>query len=483
MFMLSGSLSSPPGVLCTEPEDQREANPAAPVSLKMPIDATSIIHLTAENNPGINAARYALEVAEFQFQDFERALSQFTPLIARTNIERDERQPHENQDYSVQMGMEKDFFSGSSVFAGVGHSGDFGDDGEGNSNFVKMDMRFPLFSSNTALRRITQRSREENELFNARLEYVDKLRNVIQDTQENYFWLLVNWERHALIVRCASDYQQLLSIPRLRDNPLHRQQVEDELLSLRSEILQREEGANSLLLALQLALGMDDLPASLIRRMNLYSENYYGKHYLLASPEILLEKARQNDIRVRVLRNARENSEEKKRLAEQGKWDIFVDLEGQYDFESSGDWREESGYSVGVGFSVRKIDSTLQSISFRRAEAEIKRFDAEIRGQQLATANRIDREWFKTVSRRSQCEELFDSVASRRMVFLQKRKDYASGRESIDNLIQARKNLLDSELELIDGLGECCESITKLDHACGVYFPLLGVDINSGQVR
>lgn len=449
----------------------------APATAGVSVNASSIVFLTFEHNPDVAAARFELEAAEYQFKDFERNLSQFTPVLFRSNVERDVRHPEEDHYYKVQAGMEKEFFNGSSVFAGVGHWGEFGDNSDGRSDFLEMDVQFPLFGSNTTLRRITQRARQENEMFNARLEYVDEIREVIEDAQDRYFWCLVYREQSRLILESASEYRRLLTLPQIDSNQAARHQVEDEIQSLQSEILQYQEQVTSYLLALQFLIGLESLDAAQVGGLDLYAEEYYGQSYLVRPLEDLVEEARRNDIQIRVLENARENSQEKKELAERGQWDIFVDLNGQYDLQSEGDLEDQNGYWASAGFRVQKIDTTLLRYSLRRAEAEIKKYDALIRGRELETRNQIEREWANAHSRRQQCEELFASVESRRAVYRQKRAGFAEGREMIDNLIQSRRDLLETELDLVQSLGRFYESITELNYACGVYFEPLGIEI------
>ena len=100
-----------------------------------------------------------------------------------------------------------------------------------------------------------------------------------------------------------------------------------------------------------------------------------------------------------------------------------------------------------------------------------------IRGQRLETKRQIDREWFTAKNRRNQIDELLESVESRRSVYLQKRKDYADGKEIIDNLIDSRRQLMITQISLTHGPEGFYSSIVRLDHACGVCFTKLGVDV------
>ena len=441
------------------------------------IDVNSVVPLVFTNSPEVVAARYSLEAAQFQFKDFERKLSQFTPLVFDSSIRRTQRRFEENQAHSSRVGMEKEFFDGSSISTGIGHRGGFGDAGYDAGQFVDTAITFPLFGSNTTLRRITDRSREENEMFNAHLEYIDTIRDNIRRAQGVYFDFLCHKERLAKTLECLEDYKGLLQIPRTQSNPVQRRQVESEIQSLQSEVLRWKEHINGELLQLRLTTGMEELLPSQINTLDIYAKDYYGKSYLTRTADELLVEANNNDVEIRVLENAKKNSIEKKQLAEEGKWDIFVDIDAQYDMDGAGAFRDENGYFLGLGFRVRKIDSTLLGYSLRRAIAEINKYNALIRGQQLETKRQIDRAWFMANSRRKECGELTKSIDSRRKVYLQKRQDYADGKETIDNLIDSRRQLMYTQLSLTRCLEGFYVNIAILNHACGVYFTKLGVDI------
>ena len=441
------------------------------------ITIDSLMQLVFDENPEVVSARYALEVAEFQFKDFVRNLSQFTPFLSQSYITRSQRRYEENQVYSTRMGMEKEFFDGSSISTGYGHRGNFGDPESGTGQFLDTDITFPLFGSYTTLRRITSRSREENELLNARLEYVDEIRDNIRNAQFHYFDLLITRENKAKRTECIEAYKGFLSIPRVQSNPVERQQIETAIQSEEADIIRFEETLNHMLIHLRFSIGRKELSPSQVNSFDMYSEDYYGKSYLSRTVEELLAEANLNDINIKVLENARESSVEKKRLAQEGKWDVFVDLNGRYDINGDGALREDNGYLMGAGLRATRIDPVLLGYSLGRAEAEINEYDALIREQHLQTKNQIDRDWFMARNRRKQYEELLESVHSQRRVYLQKRKDYAEGKESIDNLIDYRKQLMHTQISLIQSLRIFYWSIVRLDHACGIYFTKLGINL------
>ena len=450
-----------------------EENPQATSSVTI----DSLMQLVFDENPEVVSARYALEVAEFQFKDFVRNLSQFTPFLSQSYITRSQRWYEENQVYSTRVGMEKEFFDGSSVSTGFGYRGNFGDPESGTGQFLDTDITFPLFGSNTTLRRITSLSREENELFNARLEYVDEIRDNIREAHYHYFDLLTVKENRARRIECIEDYKGFLALPRVQSSPVERQQIETVIQSEQADIIRFEETINHILIYLRFSIGRKELSLAQVNSFNLYSEDYYGKSYLSRTVEQILAEADRNDINIKVLENARKNSLEKKRLAEEGKWDVFTDLNGRYDINGDGSLRDDNGYFIGTGLRVTKIDPVLLGYSLGRAVAEINEYDALIRQQHLQTKNQIDQEWFIARNRRKQYEGLLESVQSKRRVYLQKRKDYAEGKESIDNLIDYRKQLTNTQISLVQSLHNFYWSIVRLDHACGVYFTKLGINL------
>ncbi len=479
IFVLFFTLAFNPGFVYVYGQEQ---NPEQPVESKgseggVSINIESIIQLVFGENPEVVAIRYALEAAEFQYKDFVRNLSQFTPLLFRQAIARDQRQYEEGQVYSTRVGMEKEFFDGSSIFTGVGHRGNFGDAESGKGQFLETDITFPLFGSNTTLRRITNRSREENELLNARLEYVDTIRDNIRMAQFNYIDVLTHLERMAMRKECIEDYQGFLTIPRAQSSPVERQQIETAIQSEQADLIVFDEVLNNILIRLRFSIGQEEISLSQVNSLDLYAKDYYGKSYLGRTVDELLAEASRNDINIRVLENARKSSYEKKRLAEEGKWDVFVDLNAQYDINGDGSLRDDNGYLMGLGFRIKKIDPVLLGYSLSRAVAEINKYNALIRAQQLEIKNQIDREWFMARNRRQQFEELFASIESQRRVYLQKRKDYAEGNETIDNLIDSRKLIMLTEMTLTHSLEGLYSSIVRLDHACGVYFTKLGINL------
>ncbi|MCL5270683.1 MAG: TolC family protein [bacterium] len=478
--------SRPPAAAKAPAGADRPTSTAAPR-----LNAQSIIQATFENNADVTAARHQLEEKEYAFKEFERNLSQFTPLMARTSAGRELRHDlslpgHSHRltqhDYQAQMGMQKEFFDGSSIFLGIGHRGLDGDVGNGASNYVLTDLRFPLFSSNTTLTRITQRTYQENEMYDARLEYVDAIRQAINEAQCTYYWLLADLAIVEDIKQSIAAYKELLGTPNVARNEAEKRQIEDQLKSLQSDLIRYDGYVAWQLVSLQSDIGFESLPLERIDRIDLARIDEHAHAYLNASIESLAEEADLNDIEIQVLQNAMTNAVEKKRLAQKGKWDTFLDLHGQADVGGREDMEAVDGYRVSVGLSVKLIDSNLRSLTIKKSEAEIEKYRARISGRKLETHLEIDRAWADARSHYNQFVSIQENLATRRAVFDQKRQAYLDGTDTIDNVILARKNLLESQNDLMEILGNFHRIISDLDTSCGYFYKKLGISIEPARM-
>jgi len=152
-------------------------------------------------------------------------------------------------------------------------------------------------------------------------------------------------------------------------------------------------------------------------------------------------------------------AKEKKRLAEQGRWDIFA--------------------SVGVGLNVKKFDRKVLDYSRLKAEEDILDVQARIKDQELKIAARIRQEKGEAENRRRQLESLYESLQSREKIYRFKLESYLKGEESIDNLIRAFRSLLDTHKQCYRMGNEYFDNIRELDYLCGVYFQKLGMEIGA----
>ncbi|MGY8692970.1 MAG: hypothetical protein ACKVGW_02075, partial [Verrucomicrobiia bacterium] len=100
---------------------------------------------------------------------------------------------------------------------------------------------------------------------------------------------------------------------------------------------------------------------------------------------------------------------------------------------------------------------------------EIKRFDAQVEWRERKVHHLIKRKISQARSSRHLIEELKTSRTLRQSVFAQKLEAYKSGNESIDNLIQSRDSLFDTEKDIVERIEEFFEIVIELDVTSGFY--------------
>ncbi len=447
------------------------------------IDFYSIIQITYEKNLEIAASRYEIEETDYQFRRFERNLSQFVPLVVESQVERDSESNFEglnritekDDEARVSVGFEKEFFDGKRFSAGAGVRGTSDQNGENGNTFVGGELRFPLFSSITTLERVTERNFEENELLNAWLDFIDTVRDEVSESHEAYIDLQNSLKRRNLAEEAVRDFQNLLDYTKETGNGDEIRQIEDEIQAFLSRKVNQQGNVDAWQIGLLDRLGLDFLPLERVMLLEMKEDDYYGKQYIEKDLEQIIAEAIQNDVEIRVLEIARKNAELKKSLAERGKWDIIGKLFGTYDFESRGDdLRRPSGFGVGLGFSVQRTDPKLLHLSLRQAEAEIRKFTAEITWRERQVKNLIRRRVSEVRNLRTLVDELKASRELRYSVYLQKLESFRKDNETMDNLIQSRVSLFETEKEFLEQFAEFFETVVDLDVASGFYFQQLG---------
>ncbi len=453
------------------------------------VDFYSIIQITFQKNMEIAASRFDIEAAKYQFQRFERNLSEFVPFIIETNADRDlesyEDGSHRISDTEDQaaasVGFEKEFFDGKKISASSGVRMSSDGNGDNGHPFIGAEMKFPLFSSFTTLKRVTERSFEESELLSAWLDFIDTVRDSISDSHEAYVEVEEAAGIRLLIDRAIEDLETILDSPFIIERENDRLQLEDEIQAYQTERVNVLGDVDASIIELMETLGLNEVTLDDLRRFGMINDSdFYGKHYVESDLEWLTQEATENDVEIRVLNVARDNAELKKELAKKGKWDILGNLSAEYDFAERGDdLRRKSGYQVGLGFSIQRNDPKLLLLSMRQAGAEIKRFSAQIEWRERKVKHLIQRRVSQARSTMELIESLQRSRTLRQSVFTQKLKSYLAGEDTVENLIKARDSLFDTEENIVERHADFYQTVIELDVASGFYFKQLGDLVDS----
>jgi len=439
------------------------------------LDPEAIIKITYEHNPRIAAARHKLRSAEYNYRLFESEYSQFTPFILGSSLEKSSGR---NLSGRLTVGVRKEFFDGSSVSLNLGNEAEWSAESLENEQFLEARLEFPLFSSNRKLSRIIKRTFEENELYGARLGYVEQVRWVIRGALEEYYDLICRSKILEVLKGYKAQLESLLVERWVKDHPSEGEQIRDEISSLDSEIKGWEVVVSSKKVQLQRKMGLESLEGYRIEPvpLGLGEDDYYGRHYVEESYEEVIRRAIANDVEIKVLKSVMKAAEEKKLLAEKGKWDIFASVGGQYSYEGSDGGRD---YSFSVGLNIKRFDRSVLNYSLLKAEEDILNVRARIRDRELEIAARIRQEKGEAENRRRQLESLYGSLKSRERMYRIKLERYLKGEEAVDNLIQAFRSLLETHVRCYRVGNDYLDNIRDLDFLCGVYFGKLGMEFGT----
>lgn len=439
----------------------------------------SIIRLTFDHSARIKSARHKLNSAEFNFKLFESEYTQFSPFLLNSKTSGDS----EGDNYSkVTLGINKEFFDGSSFNASLGHQTDWGGAVETeHTQFFETNVNFPLFTSNRKLNRIIKRTFEENELFSANLKYVNTIRNTIRYALGQYFDLVPR----RLIRKMLRDYNvelhRVLNDPRLKGREEDIRQLKDEIASMESNIQGWDITVNTLRIHLQRWIGLESLEGYRIKpiKLNFDDENYFGKYYVKAAPEIIFEKALKNDTEFKVLEVIKRNAAEKKRLAEKGKWDIFFSAAGRYNMPNSIDGFDDADYlSVNAGIQIKRFDESILRYTIQKAESDILNIESTIEDHRIDLTSQIQRLKNTLIMKKEQIISSEKSLKSRKKIYEIKKENFLNGTESVDNYIHSFRSLTNTERAQYNHQNNYFDIVRDLDFICGYYFEFLNIKLD-----
>jgi uncharacterized protein YoxC len=440
------------------------------------LNTNSIMRLTMDNSEGIRAANQKLESAKYNFKLFESEYTQFTPLKVKTDAF-----ANNDDDYIIEssVGLQKEFFDGSSISALIGNRNTWGDGvTKSQKQFLETEIQFPLFSSNRKLNRIIKRTFEENELYSAHLEYVNIIRQTIKNALEMYYDYIPRAKILKRMKKFKEDLIELKNSDALQERLTEQEQLEGEINSLTSDIQGREMGVQSLLISLERWLGINNFIRYNIKTFELEfsNNNYFGEYYVVAPLDDIFEKAINNDTDLKVLELIKSNAVEKKRLAEKGDWDIFLSLGGQYNFQDRVDAIDYAPYyQANLGIEIKRFDSSILENTIQKAEADIQEIKTTILDRRRQLSADITRKKATLLTYKNQVLSSRNSLDSWQSIHGLKKKNFLEGSETVDNYIQSLRSLINTMVESLNHENNYLDAIRDFDYIGGEYFDFLGI--------
>ena len=435
----------------------------------------NIIKITFNNNDRIKAAYYHLEAAKYNFKLFESEYTQFNPLIVKPKF-------HGNSDGAyfsdVSAGMEKEFFNGSSISTSVGQYNDWDNSGRlSDVSFIETEVGFPLFTSSRTLERVIKRTFEENELFTKNLDYVDAVRENIKDALEQYYDLVPRIKIYEMSKKYRSELYNLLSNDSIISST-DKEQIEGEITNLNSQITGWEITLYRLQLNMQRMMNVNKISLNQLMKIDIdfNTKGYIGEYYIEEISDTIFQKALFNDTEFRVLGIIKKNAEEKKRLAEKGKWDIYAVTGGRYNFyELQSGERQGNFLTADVGLKIKINDRKVLGNTIAKAQADINAIEYTILDRRKLIKSDILQLKDALTKKKIQLISTAASLKSWKKTYVAKKTLYLSKKESIDNLIQAFRSLVQTNESFLRLENNYLDLIRDLDYVCGEYFTVINL--------
>ncbi len=436
----------------------------------------NIITITFNNNDRIKAAYYELEAAKYNFKLFESEYTQFNPLIVAPRMTMNSA-----GDYSsdVIAGMQKEFFNGTSISTAIGNNNEWGNNTDWrNINFIETEIGFPLFSSSRTLERIIKRTFEENELYTKNLDYVDAVRTNIKEALEQYYDLVPRIKIYESLKTYRQELYSFLENDSSVISKTDREQIEGEITILNSSITGWEITLYSLQLKMQLFMNVENIDLDKLMKIKIdFSEsNYFGEYYITENVDTIFKKALKNDTEFKVLGIIKRNAEEKKRLAEKGKWDIYATVGGRYNYYDLLEKERQDNFLIAdAGIKIKINDRKSLRNTIAKAEADIKAIEYTIMDRRKLIQSDILQLKDALTKKKEQLISTSESLIQWEKIYAAKKKLYFEGSESIDNLMQAFRSLVLTKTSFLELENNYLDRIRDLDYVCGEYFTIINI--------
>ena len=436
----------------------------------------NIIKITFNNNDRIKSAYYELEAAKYNFKLFESEYTQFNPLIVDPKINL-----NSEGEYASEMvaGMQKEFFNGTSISTSIGNNNAWGNGvARGNISFIETEIGFPLFSSSRALERIIKRTFEENELYTKNLDYVDAVRTNIKKALEQYYDLVPRIKTYEALIEYRSELNTILMNGSKVVSKTDKEQIGGEITNLNSKITGWEITLYSLQLNMQLMMNVKQINLSQLTKieMDFTMPGYFGEYYIKEATDTIFQKALKNDTEFKVLGIIKNNAEEKMRLAEKGKWDIYETTGGRYNYYELLNRERQGNFFMGdAGIKVKINDRKVLQNTVAKAQADINAIEYTIVDRRKLIKADILQLKDALTKKREQMISTSASLKSWERTYAAKKKLYLGDQESIENLILAFRSLVLTKETSLKLENNYLDLIRDLDYVCGVYFTVINV--------
>ncbi|MGB0716194.1 MAG: TolC family protein [Phycisphaerae bacterium] len=440
------------------------------------VNPRSLIPLAFSLQPDIRSSfqRYKSEEARYDF--FYANRDSLTPRLRLDNSFTEQRANElvdRTRSHNVEVGVEKQFFDTTSMDVAAGFRTVDVNDGIGNQPYIRGNIRYPLAASRQRLTRTSEDIFRQNELNDARLAYIQTVRNRLQNVLFRYYSVRDLFREVEYRKLWSADLkslrEQLKSLPN-PPPPADLQRLSAEIESVDSQIVVR---TGRYQIDIQRFKGAIGLPFN----TEVSFEDIDFNPFVGSGHAELLQLSIETDPEIATLRNSVENAQVQLDLARRGTWDIALLLSAQSNIEGKSDEEGNSDWTASVGFDVSHVDPRVTTSLSRQAQANIWRFTQAIAAREndifvdtLEPLIRIDT---LGISK----EQLLASLPSFEDNYQTGVTEYFDGKLSIDDLLQRRTNVFNQQDEISNLTLLIGANVAELCAATGKFFEYLAQDI------
>ena len=488
LWTASGYAATPP---VAESNSRLVAGTARPHEALPPakrLNPESIVRLAYERNPTVRAAREEMKAGKHGLTEFRANLSRTEPYIELRSDLSDfpNRRGAFGNTAETVVGLKKETFEGGILSAEVGGSysrfefdravvtKDFIESGGGA--LVRTRLELPFFGSRRRQDRIISQAYQESTARQAQLSYLKSYRTVV-DNALSYYNLVVYYRRLASVYRqWADDLTQLSTDARM--SAPDRQRVKSVRATALSYVGQYSARDQEYFTILMSQFALDPSPEIQVEMPEYSLSPFAEEARTPVGIQHLVELARTNNPTFRVLNDAIQNAELRRKQAVEGKLDVTAFLEGTlFPIGSETFDNRFSGWTVGAGANVRLNDRRVREAARLKAEAQIRQFQAEIEAEEINIRRRILSTTTAVWDNDANRAQMLDVARQKTAEYQERHQEYFAETINIDQLLSTRSDIASNDASLASNTYNTADREATLILTIGQIFEMVGLRI------
>jgi len=469
----AGDIAATSMPAATQPSDEQMPAPSA--SAHYVLDPLRVINLAFNNQPAIKQRYQSFKAEEARYDFFYTSRDSLTPGMRVFNRLAGERDPIDGQyrdrEHVAELFVEKRFFNTSRLSFSTGYrvTGEQWTGEQANHPFVAGSLRYPLSASREALQRASEEIVRQNDLNDAKLEYLETVRTRLLWALFDYYGTIDVRDRLEMTRRWLHDLRTMtVEIREVTDRD-----VESDLQRVQAEVASVEADWRDL--SGRLEVRLDELKSAIGLSFDSTLEVIEAPFNPFAgvSRERLLELSLATDPEIATLRNAVRNAQAQLDLARRGKWDAALIFSGESALEGDQGDQGRSYWQVSASVELRRVDERVTRSLERESLANIERSQQAIRAREnniyVGTLDPMIR--MKTLT--LNIKHLTGNLQRFQRNYEEGLARYRQGELNIDDLLSRRQELFHQQEEIINTKRRVGDAVAQLCSATGTFFDLI----------